>query len=97
METLSISETSVPLYQAIRRNIPEDSHLHARRLENLEISPHNKFNFLLELKEMINNHRICFVAVNLYGTPDKPHEGNDFSSNSGTLTLTLRVELLAIP
>jgi hypothetical protein len=50
METLSIPETSVPLYQAIRRNIPEDSHLHARRLENLKISPHNKFQFPARIK-----------------------------------------------
>jgi hypothetical protein len=31
MEAASISETSVNFYQTIRRNNPEDSHLHTRR------------------------------------------------------------------
>jgi hypothetical protein len=35
METASISETSLNFYQTTRRNNPEDSHLHARRRENL--------------------------------------------------------------
>jgi hypothetical protein len=33
MEAVSTSETSVNIYQTTRRNIPEDSHLHARRRE----------------------------------------------------------------
>jgi hypothetical protein len=33
------SETSVSIYQTIRRNIPEDSHLHTSRRENLK--PHH--------------------------------------------------------
>jgi hypothetical protein len=36
MEAVSTSETSVNFYQTARRNIPEDSHPHTRRRENLE-------------------------------------------------------------
>jgi hypothetical protein len=36
MEAVNTSETSVSFYQRIRRNIPEDSHLHTRLRENLE-------------------------------------------------------------
>jgi hypothetical protein len=36
MEAESTSETSVNFYQTIRRNIPEDSHRHTRRSENLK-------------------------------------------------------------
>jgi hypothetical protein len=36
MEAVSTSETSVNCYQTTRRNIPEDSHLHTRRRENLK-------------------------------------------------------------
>jgi hypothetical protein len=36
MEAASTSETSVNFYQTTRRNIPEDSHLHARRREKLK-------------------------------------------------------------
>jgi hypothetical protein len=36
MEALSTSETSVILYETTRRNIPEDSHIHTRRRENLK-------------------------------------------------------------
>jgi hypothetical protein len=32
----STSETSVNFYQTTRRNIPEDSHLHTHRRENLK-------------------------------------------------------------
>jgi hypothetical protein len=38
MEAVSTSETSVNSNQTIQRNIPEDSHLHTRRPENLK--PH---------------------------------------------------------
>jgi hypothetical protein len=34
-----ISETSVSIYQTAKRNIPEDSHLHTRRRENLTSHP----------------------------------------------------------
>jgi hypothetical protein len=34
METVSISETSVYIYQPTERNIPEDSHLHIYRRKN---------------------------------------------------------------
>jgi hypothetical protein len=36
MEAVSTSETLVSVYQTTRRNIPEDSHLHTRRRENLK-------------------------------------------------------------
>jgi hypothetical protein len=36
MEAASTSETSVNFYQTTRRNISEDSHLHARRREKLK-------------------------------------------------------------
>jgi hypothetical protein len=36
METARTSETSVNVYQTTRCNIPEDSHLHTRRRENLK-------------------------------------------------------------
>jgi hypothetical protein len=35
-EAVSTSEALVSLYQTTRRYIPEDSHLHARRRENLK-------------------------------------------------------------
>jgi hypothetical protein len=36
MEAENTSKTSVSLYQTTRRNIPDDSHLHTRRRENLK-------------------------------------------------------------
>jgi hypothetical protein len=36
MEAVSSSETSVSIYQATQRNIPEDSHLYSRRREILK-------------------------------------------------------------
>jgi hypothetical protein len=36
MEAANTSETSANFYQTIRRNNPEDSDLHTRRLENLK-------------------------------------------------------------
>jgi hypothetical protein len=36
VEAASTSETSVNFYQSTRRNIPEDSHLHTCRRENLK-------------------------------------------------------------
>jgi hypothetical protein len=36
MEAASTSETLVNFYQTTRRNVPEDSHLHIRRHENLK-------------------------------------------------------------
>jgi hypothetical protein len=36
MEAVSTPETSENFYQTTRRNIPEDSHLHTRRRENLK-------------------------------------------------------------
>jgi hypothetical protein len=37
MEAPSTSETSANVYQTTRRNNPEDSHIHARRCENLKV------------------------------------------------------------
>jgi hypothetical protein len=36
LTALSTTETSVNFYQTTRRNIPDDSHLHTRRRENLK-------------------------------------------------------------
>jgi hypothetical protein len=36
MEVVNTSETSDSFYETTRRNIPEDSHLHIRRRENLK-------------------------------------------------------------
>jgi hypothetical protein len=36
MEAANTSETSIHFYQTTRLNIPEDSHLHTRRRENLK-------------------------------------------------------------
>jgi hypothetical protein len=36
MEAVSTSETSVNIYQTKWHNIPEDSHIHTRRRENLK-------------------------------------------------------------
>jgi hypothetical protein len=36
IEAANTSETSVKIYQATRRNNPEDSHLHTHRRENLK-------------------------------------------------------------
>jgi hypothetical protein len=36
MEAVSSSETSVNFCHTARRNIPEDSHLHTRRRENMK-------------------------------------------------------------
>jgi hypothetical protein len=46
MEAASTFETSANFYQTTRRNIPEDSHLHTRRRENLK--PHLQSVFLPE-------------------------------------------------
>jgi hypothetical protein len=39
----STSETSVNVYQTTRRNNPEDSHLHTRRLKNLNLTGSRTF------------------------------------------------------
>jgi hypothetical protein len=36
MEAVTTFETSVNFYQTTRHNVPEDSHLHIRRHENLK-------------------------------------------------------------
>jgi hypothetical protein len=47
MEAGSTSETSVNFYQITRRNIPKDSDLHTRRLENLKSHLKNIFSDFL--------------------------------------------------
>jgi hypothetical protein len=42
MEAVSTSETSVNFYQISERNIPENSHLHNRRRENLKSHSSNE-------------------------------------------------------
>jgi hypothetical protein len=46
METASTSETSVNFYQTTRRNNPEDSHLHTRRLKNLKSYTRDNVNYV---------------------------------------------------
>jgi hypothetical protein len=41
MEAASTSEKSVIFYQTTWRNIPQDSHLHARRHQNLKSERQN--------------------------------------------------------
>jgi hypothetical protein len=41
MEAASTSETPANFYQTIRRNNPEDSHLHTLRRDNLKSQPRN--------------------------------------------------------
>jgi hypothetical protein len=47
MKAESTSETSVIIYQTTRCNIPEDSHLHTRRSENLKSHTTNSATVLL--------------------------------------------------
>jgi hypothetical protein len=55
MEAASASETSVNFYQTTRRNIPEDSHLHTPRRENL------KFHHVTKYFTVICEHtQLCF-------------------------------------
>jgi hypothetical protein len=49
MEAGSVSETSVNFYQTTRRFIPEDSHLHARRRENLKTHVLTSVSIFIEL------------------------------------------------
>jgi hypothetical protein len=51
IRAMSTSETSVNLYQTTRRNIPEDSHLHTRRRENLKSQFHPELYSYLWKKE----------------------------------------------
>jgi hypothetical protein len=52
LEVGSTSETSVNIYQTASRNIPEDSHLHCHRCENLK-KKHQKWQDLLFLCEVV--------------------------------------------
>jgi hypothetical protein len=52
------SETSVNVYQTTRRNIPEDSHLHTRRRENL--------------KSHLLIYCLCRLSVPFYGFNPQP-------------------------
>jgi hypothetical protein len=55
MEAVITSETSVNFNATTRRNIPEDSELHTRRLENLKsfIFHIVKISFVLQISERI--------------------------------------------
>jgi hypothetical protein len=52
MEAVSISETSVHIYQTARRNNPEESHLHICRRENLKY--YRAWNYVFYLKTWRN-------------------------------------------
>jgi hypothetical protein len=63
MEAVSTSETSVNFYETTRRNIPEDSHLHIRRRENLKY--HRDKDYIPEdshlhtrRRESLKSHRV---------------------------------------
>jgi hypothetical protein len=60
MEAVSTSEASVNFYETARRYIPEDSHLHTHRLENLK--PH----VLQVVVITIFNNTILFCGRNCY-------------------------------
>jgi hypothetical protein len=66
MGVASTSGTSVNFYQTTRRNIPEDSHLHTRRREKLEVHyrVHKSQSLVMEYKLMCINHSNLF---NLFG------------------------------
>jgi hypothetical protein len=42
MEAVITSETLANVYEAARRNIPEESNLHSNRLENLKSHQHKE-------------------------------------------------------
>jgi hypothetical protein len=52
MEAVSTSETSVNFYQTTQHNIPEESHLHIRRRQNLK--PHT----VLALSMLRTKHHV---------------------------------------
>jgi hypothetical protein len=50
IEAVSTSKKSVNFYEATQRNIPEDSHLHTRRRENLK--SHNAYGKYVYLSQL---------------------------------------------
>jgi hypothetical protein len=50
MEAVRTSETLVNFYETTRRNIPEDSHHHPRRRENLKSHKYFYHNFCVKEK-----------------------------------------------
>jgi hypothetical protein len=65
MEAVSTSETSVNFYQTARRNIPEDSHLHTRRRENLKSHQLRRYQTMLICQSALTRDRtrsVGFVA-----------------------------------
>jgi hypothetical protein len=69
LEAVSLSETSVNIYQTTWRNIPEDNHIHNRRCENLESHHRKWFNWLTcEFSQVFlllylpRNHTLAYVA-----------------------------------
>jgi hypothetical protein len=56
IEAVSTYETSVNFFQTTRRNIPEDSHLHIRRRENLK--SHHRHSSCLTLQSRKERERV---------------------------------------
>jgi hypothetical protein len=59
-------ETSVNFYQTTRRNVPEDSHLHTRRFENLKshhLTPHLPEIPQSRGKEMYVLQAMCYTGI----------------------------------
>jgi hypothetical protein len=61
-DTVSTSETSVSFYQTTLRNIPEDSHIHTRRRENL--TSHQRTKYQNELCNYL--HRAESVLLEMF-------------------------------
>jgi hypothetical protein len=51
MEVVSITETTVNFYQTTRRNIPQDSHFHTHRRENLK-SHHEQSSYPVNIEQL---------------------------------------------
>jgi hypothetical protein len=63
LEAVSTSETSVNSYQTTWRNMPEDSHFHTRRRENLKSHLFLFIKILLKESDVFiiqpSNHKLC--------------------------------------
>jgi hypothetical protein len=62
MEAVSTSEMSVNFYQTTWRNIPEDSHLHTHRQENLKSHPVTMLFYILQKKKRERESTVSKVA-----------------------------------
>jgi hypothetical protein len=67
MEEVRFSETSANIYRTTWRNIPEDSHLHTRRRENL------KYHQLQEVLEIPLHASFCLVRIISMQIPTARH------------------------